>query len=202
MRFFRHMTSYVDQSSSDKQVKSSLNMYQHSFSNNCAFQKSYDSSTKLSIRDDKKTSEKDDISTETQTARWDHDDVQFNVNVERASEKESSSSKHGKSRKNSFQDTEQGIEAEDALNLMFNYFDKRFGSMQAQLNNKMEPPIKKYKKPDRQDIEKKGNNDSFEFKAETAFIVQECQQQRSNGNIEDMYTNLTSISAKVKKRIG
>ena len=49
-----------------------------------------------------------------------------------------------KNKKLSFQNTEEGTEPEDALNLIFDNFDKKFNEMQAQINNKMEPPIKKY----------------------------------------------------------
>ena len=59
-------------------------------------------------------------------------------------EQQWSSSKQVKNKKLSFQNTEEGIEPEDALNLIFDNFDKKFNEMQAQINNKMEPPIKKY----------------------------------------------------------
>ena len=35
---------------------------------------------------------------------------------------------------------------------MFDYFDKKFERMQAQKNKNIEPPAKKYKKPDGHDI--------------------------------------------------
>ena len=59
-------------------------------------------------------------------------------------EQQWSSSKQVKNKKLSFQNTEEGTEPEDALNLIFDNFDKKFNEMQAQINNKMEPPIKKY----------------------------------------------------------
>ena len=59
-------------------------------------------------------------------------------------EQQRSSSKQVKNKKLSFQNTEEGIEPEDALNLIFDNFGKKFNEMQAQINNKMEPPIKKY----------------------------------------------------------
>ena len=57
----------------------------------------------------------------------------------------------------------QEIEPEDTLNLIFNYFDKKFQGIQAQINKNMEPPPKKYKKPDGHDIKGKSNKDLFDF---------------------------------------
>ena len=92
------------------------------------------------------------------------------------------------------------IESEDALNLMFDYFDKKIEGMQAQINKNMEHFAKKYKKPDGHDIKGKGNKDQFDFKKAISFPIQECQHQISRGNIEDLSANLTSIATKVKKR--
>ena len=71
--------------------------------------------------------------------------------------------------------------------------------MQAQINKNMEPRAKKYK-PDGHDIKGKGNKDQFDFNTEISFAIQECQQQISRGNIEDLSANLTSIARKLKKR--
>ena len=71
--------------------------------------------------------------------------------------------------------------------------------MQAQIDKNMEPPAKKYK-PQGHDIKGKGNKDQFDFNTEISFAIQECQQQISRGNIEDLSANLTSIATKLKKR--
>ena len=72
--------------------------------------------------------------------------------------------------------------------------------MQAQINKNMEPLVKKYKKPDGHDIKGKCNRDQFDFNTEISFAVQECQDQISRGNIEDLSVNLTLIATKLKKR--
>ena len=82
---------------------------------------------------------------------------------------------------------------------MFEYFDKIFEGMQAQINKNMEPPANKYK-PDGHDIKGKGDKDQFDFNTEIPFAIKECQQQISRDNIEDLSTNLTSIATKLKKR--
>ena len=64
----------------------------------------------------------------------------------------------------------------------------------------MEPPEKKYKKPDGHDIKGKGNKDQFDFNTEISFAIQECQHQIARGKIEDLSANLTSIATKLKKR--
>ena len=64
----------------------------------------------------------------------------------------------------------------------------------------MEPPAKKLKKPDGHDIKSKGNKDQFDFNTEISFVIQECQDQISRGNIEVLSANLTSIAMKLKKR--
>ena len=79
---------------------------------------------------------------------------------------------------------------------MFDYFDKK---LQAQINKKMETPAMKYQ-PDGHDIKGKGNKDQFDFNTEISFAIQECQQQISRGNIEDLSANLTSIAPTLKKR--
>ena len=101
--------------------------------------------------------------------------------------------------KRTVQESEEEIKPEDALSLMFNYFDKKFEVMRAQIDKNMEPPAKKYK-PDGHDIKGKGNKDQFDFNTEISFAIQECQQQISRGNIEDLSANLTSIATKLKKR--
>ena len=97
------------------------------------------------------------------------------------------------------QESEEEIEPGDALNLMLEYFDKKFEDMQAQINKSTEPPAKKYK-PDRHDIKGRVNKDQFDFNTEISFAIQECQQQISRGNIENLSANLTSIATKLKKR--
>ena len=79
---------------------------------------------------------------------------------------------------------------------MFDYFDKK---LQAQINKKMETPAMKYK-PDGHDIKGKGNKDQFDFNTEIFFVIQECQQQISRGNNQDLSANLTSIATKLKNR--
>ena len=82
---------------------------------------------------------------------------------------------------------------------MFDYFDKKIEGMQAQIDKNMEPPVKKYI-PDGHDIKGKGSKDQFDFNTEIAVAIQECQQQISRGNIEDLSANLTPIAMKLKKR--
>ena len=45
--------------------------------------------------------------------------------------------------KRTVQESEEEIKPEDALSLMFNYFDKKLEVMQAQIDKNMEPPAKK-----------------------------------------------------------
>ena len=142
---------------------------------------------------------KDDISTETQTARRGHENIQFNVDAKAATEQQANSSKQRQTKKRTSQESEKEIEPDDALNLMFDYFDKKFESMQAQIDKNMEPPAKKYK-PDGHDIKGKGNKDQFDFNTKISFAIKECQQQISRDNIEDPSANLTSIATKLKKR--
>ena len=79
---------------------------------------------------------------------------------------------------------------------MFDYFDKNFEEMQAQINRNMQPPAKKYK-PDKHDVKWKGDKDQFDFKTEISFAKQECQQQISRGNIKDLSADSTSIATKL-----
>ena len=160
--------------------------------------KSYLPSTKFSIKKGKKRTKKNDISTETQTARGGHEDIQFNVDAERATEQQANSSKQRQTKKRTLPESEEEIGPEVALNLMFDYFDKKFEGMQAQIDKNMEA-AKKYK-PDGHDIKGKGNKDQFYFNTEISFAIQVCQQQISRGNIEDLPANLTSIATKLKKR--
>ena len=160
--------------------------------------KSYLPSTKFSIKKGKKRTKKNDISTETQTARGGHEDIQFNVDAERATEQQANSSKQRQTKKRTLPESEEEIGPEVALNLMFDYFDKKFEGMQAQIDKNMEA-AKKYK-PDGHNIKGKGNKDQFYFNTEISFAIQECQQQISRGNIEDLPANLTSIATKLKKR--
>ena len=160
--------------------------------------KSYLPSTKFSIKKGKNRTKKNDISTETQTARGGHEDIQFNVDAERATEQQANSSKQRQTKKRTLPESEEEIGPEVALNLMFDYFGKKFEGMQAQIDENMEA-AKKYK-PDGHDIKGKGNKDQFYFNTEISFAIQECQQQISRGNIEDLPANLTSIATKLKKR--
>ena len=82
---------------------------------------------------------------------------------------------------------------------MFDYFDKKFETMQTQIDKNMEPPAKKYK-PDGHDIKGKGNRDQFDFNIEISFAIQECKQQISRCNTEDLSANLTSIVTKLRKK--
>ena len=54
---------------------------------------------------------------------------------------------------------------------MFDCFDKKFEGMQAQINKSMEPPAKKYRKPDGHDIKGKGNKDHYDFNTEISFAM-------------------------------
>ena len=87
------------------------------------------------------------------------------MDPERATEQQANSSKQRQTKKRTFQESEEEIEPEDALNLMFEYFDRKFEGMQAQINKNMEPPVKNYK-PDGHDIKGKGNKDQFDFNTE------------------------------------
>ena len=121
------------------------------------------------------------------------------MDAERATEQQTNSSKQRQTKKRNLQESEKEIEPEDALNLMFHYFDKKFEGMQAQTVKNMEPSAKKYK-PDGHDIKGKGNKDQLDFNREISLAIQECQQQISRGNIEDLSANLTSIAPTLKKR--
>ena len=57
------------------------------------FQKAVLRLRNLASRKTKNASKKSDISTETQMARYQHEEVQFNVNAERATEKQANSFK-------------------------------------------------------------------------------------------------------------
>ena len=89
------------------------------------FQKAISRLRNLASRKAKNASKKDDISTETQTARGGHEDIQVNVDAERATEQQVNSSKQRQTKKLFFfEESEEEIEPEDTLNLMFHYFDK------------------------------------------------------------------------------
>ena len=98
------------------------------------FQKAISRLRNLASTKAKNASEKGDISTETLTARGEHEEIQFNVDAERATEQQANCSKQRSSKKCTFPEFEEEIEPEDALNLMFDYFDKKFEGMQAQIN--------------------------------------------------------------------
>ena len=51
-------------------------------------------------------------------------------------------SKQRQTKKRTFQESEEEIEPEDALNLMFDYFEQKFEGMQAQINKNMDPPAR------------------------------------------------------------
>ena len=175
------------------------------------FQKAISHLQNVASRKAKNSKKKDDISTETQIARGGHEDIQFNLDARRAKEQQANSSKQRQSKKRTVPVSEEEIEPEDAMfekkkmqnqkmrSLMFGYFDKKFESMQAQMDKNMEPPVEIYK-PGGHDIKGKGNKDQFDFNTEIAVAIQECQQQISRGKIEDLSANLTSIATKLKKR--
>ena len=121
------------------------------------------------------------------------------MDAETVREEQANSRKHTQTEKRSCQESEEEIEPEDALNLMFDYFDKYLETMQAQIDKNMEPPAKKYK-PDGHDIKGKGNRDQFDFNIEISFAIQECKQQISRCNTEDLSANLTSIVTKLRKK--
>ena len=91
------MASYVDQSSSDKQVKLIFSTY---LLTTMVFQKAISHLRNLASRKAKNASKKGDISTETQTARGEHEEIQFTVDAERATEQQANSSKQRRSKKN------------------------------------------------------------------------------------------------------
>ena len=122
------------------------------------------------------------------------------MDAEGAAEQRANFSKQRQTKKRTFQESKEDIEPEDALNLMFDYFDKKFEGIQAQINKSMEPPAEKYKKPDGHDIKGKSNKDQFDFHTEISFAIQKCQHQTARGKIEDLSGNLTSIATKLKKR--
>ena len=121
------------------------------------------------------------------------------MDAETVTEQQPNSCEQRQTKKHTSQESEEEIEPEDALNLMFDYFDKKFETMQTQIDKNMEPPAKKYK-PDGHDIKGKGNRDQFDFEIEISFAIQECEQQISRGNTEDLSANLTSIATKLRKR--
>ena len=163
------------------------------------FQKTISGLRNVASRKAKNASKKG-ISTETQTARGEHEEIRFNVDAERAREQQANSSKQRRSKKRNFPESEEEIEPEDALNLMFDYFDKKFEGLQAQINKNMELPAKKFKKPDGHDIKGKGNEGQFDFNTEISLAIQECHDQISRCNIEDLSANLTLTATKLKKR--
>ena len=55
-----------------------------------------------------------------------HDKIQFNVNAEKATKQQDNSSKLRQNKKRTFPKSEEEIEPENALNLMFDYFNKTF----------------------------------------------------------------------------
>ena len=57
------------------------------------FQKAISRLQTLASRKAKKASKKGDVSTETQAARGEHEEIQFNVDAERATEQQANSSK-------------------------------------------------------------------------------------------------------------
>ena len=93
------------------------------------FQKAVSRLQNLASRKAKKSSKKGNISTETQTARGKHEEIQFNMDAEGATEQQSNSSKERPTKKRIFQEFKEEIEPEDALNLMFDYFEKKFEGM-------------------------------------------------------------------------
>ena len=164
------------------------------------FQKAISRLQNLASRKAKNASKKDDTARgETQTARGGHENIQFNVDAETVTEQQANSCEQRQIKKRTSQESEEEIEPEDVLNLMFDYFDKKIETMQTQIDKNMKPPAKKYK-PDGHDIKGKGNKDQFDFNTEISFAIQECQQQISRGNIEDLSANLTSIATKLRKR--
>ena len=73
-------------------------------------------------------------------ARGEHEEIQFNKDVKRATEQQANSSKQ----RRAYQKSEEEIEPEEALNPMFDCFDQKFEGMQAQINKNMELPVKKF----------------------------------------------------------
>ena len=118
------------------------------------------------------------------------------MDTETVTEQQANSWEQRQTKKRTSQESEEEIEPEDALNLMF---DKNFETMQTQIDKNMEPPAKKYK-PVEHDIKGKGNRDQFGFDIEISFAIQECELQISRSNIEDLSTNLTSVATKLRKR--
>ena len=57
-------------------------------------------------------------------------------------------SKQRQTKKRTFQESEEEIETEDALNLMFDYFEQKFEGMQAQINKNMDPPARNINQKD------------------------------------------------------
>ena len=104
------------------------------------FQKVISHLQNLASRKAKSALKKDDISTETQTERGGHENIQFNVDAETGTEQQANSCKQRETKKRTSQESEEEIEPEDALNLMFN---KNFETMQTQIDKIMEPPPKK-----------------------------------------------------------
>ena len=57
-------------------------------------------------------------------------------------------SKQRQTKKRTFQESEEEIEPEDALNLMFDYFEQKFEGMQAQINKNMDLPARNINQTD------------------------------------------------------
>ena len=89
------------------------------------FQKAISRLRNLASRKAKIASKKADISTETQTTRGEHEEIQFNEDAERATQQQANPYRQRPTKKRTFQESEEEIEPEDTLNLMFDYFDKK-----------------------------------------------------------------------------
>ena len=139
----------------------------------------------LASRKAKNVSKKGDISTKTKTARGEHKQRQFNVNAKRGTEQQANSSKQRQSKKHTFQESEEETYPEDALKLMFDYFNKKIEVMQAQTKtwNFLGRNIKNQK-------------------TEISFVIQECQHQILRGNIEDVcHSNIDCNAAKKRNKL-
>ena len=94
-------------------------------------------------------------------------------------------SKQRQSKKHTFQESEEETYPEDALKLMFDYFNKKIEVMQAQTKtwNFLGRNIKNQK-------------------TEISFVIQECQHQILRGNIEDVcHSNIDCNAAKKRNKL-
>ena len=142
------------------------------------------------------------ISTETQSVRDDNQrtlvetpetDEETQVNTE-------ISQRRGRKRARESESDEE-IQAGDALKLMFNYFDKRFENIETQLLDQTKmPPTKKAKKEPEFEFKGKGNKRQYSFNIDIADDIDVAIQQIKNEDTPAALSTLNDSLTKIKKK--